>query len=169
RGRKRNNHWYWLGAGLAATATTTDSERHWKLAREIYADAAREITAEGFLPMELERKSRALYYHAFALMPLVTMAELASARGENWASLGDDALHRLAERTRAGLLDSGPFDKRAGAAQERPLKPGAGWLELYAIRHADRLQSPRVDMPPGHRWLGGDVRLLAEALKPRAN
>ena len=59
RGRKRNNHWYWLGAGLAATSYATGSERHWLAARGIFADAARDISAEGYLPMELERRARA--------------------------------------------------------------------------------------------------------------
>lgn len=40
---QRNNHWYWLGLGLAGTALATGDERWWAEARHIMRDAAREI------------------------------------------------------------------------------------------------------------------------------
>lgn len=163
---KRNNHWYWLGLGLGATAIATGSDRHWQAARGIMADAARDIAADGTLPMELARGGRAIHYHAFALMPLVVLAELGAARGENWYALGDGALHRLVDITIAGLADVSLFDRLAGVPQQRPVGEGAGWLQLYAARFPERVKGKPVlpDTKPGHRWIGGDVTLLAEAL-----
>jgi poly(beta-D-mannuronate) lyase len=162
-GRKRNNHWYWLGLGLGATAMATGSDRHWTAARGIADDAAHDIAPDGSLPQEMQRGARALHYHAFAVMPLVVLAELARARGEDFAGLRGGALDRLVALTVRGLQDPALFDRQAGVTQERPVKPGAGWLRLY-LQRALPISGPPIEMAPGHRWLGGDVMLLSKAL-----
>ncbi|MGE0698982.1 MAG: alginate lyase family protein [Hyphomicrobiaceae bacterium] len=162
--RKRNNHLYWLGLALAATAIAADSPRHWEDARRIFAEAAGHIGPEGTLPLELERGARALHYHAFAVTPLVAMAELAALRGEDWYRMGGGALHRLVALATQGLVDPAAFDRLAGVAQERPPGMGAGWLTLYGKRFPARLPKELPAVPDKHRWLGGDVRLLAAAL-----
>jgi poly(beta-D-mannuronate) lyase len=165
--RQRNNHWYWLGLAAGATALAADSPRHWTMAREIMGDAARDIAADGSLPLELVRGARALHYHAFAAMPLVVLAELAAERGEDWYGLEGGALHRLVDLTSRGLADPALFDRLAKVRQERPVSPGAGWLALYAVRFPARAGAMRITAPAGHRWLGGDVKLLAKALAAR--
>lgn len=162
-GKKRNNHWYWLGLGLGAVGHATGSDKHWQAARGIMQDAARDITTEGALPVEMARGRRALHYHAFALMPLVTLAEIARARGEDFYAAGDGALDRLAGLTAKGLADPAVFDRLAGVAQERPVNPGSGWLALFRLHAA--LDLPGLPaVPPGHRWLGGDTAILHSAL-----
>lgn len=164
---KRNNHWYWLGLAVGATALATDSDRHWRLAQAIMADAARDIGADGTLALEIARGGRAIHYHAFAVMPLVVLAELGAARGQDWYGLDDGALHRLIDVTLKGLADPALFDRLAGVPQQRPVThiAGAGWLQLYAARFPDRVRDrPLPEMKPGHRWLGGDAPLLAQAL-----
>ena len=159
-GRKRNNHRYWLGLALAATALATDTPGFWDDARQIVADALADIRADGTLPLELERGQRALHYHAFAVTPLVVLADLAARRGEDWYALSGGALHRLVERTASGLVRPDAFGALAGAAQERPVRAGAGWLWLYERRFPGRLRQPLPEVPRRHRWLGGDVALL---------
>ncbi len=161
-GRVRNNHWYWLGLGLAAVGL--ESPRHWEMARAIMRDAARDIAADGTLPKEMERQSRALFYHAFAVMPLVVMAEIAASRGENWYDFEGGALHRLVAATHAGLVAPDIFDRRAGVAQERPVNARAGWLQLYLARFPERLTAPHPITADGHRWIGGNALLLKSAL-----
>lgn len=164
--RTRNNHWYWLGLGLGATAIATGSEERWRQARAIMQDAARDIAPDGSMPKELTRQSRALHYHAFALAPLVTLAELAAYKGEDWYALGDAALHRAVAFTVAQFADPSTIAKRAAAKQEiGPSTPSAGWLPIYRARFPTRLQGPLPAMRPNHRWLGGDVTLLGAALK----
>ena len=163
RSVKRNNHWYWLGLGLGAVGIATDSDTHWQMAKVIMQDAARDITSGGTLPLELARGQRALHYHAFALMPLVTLAELGASRGEDFYAFGDGALHRLTAKTAAGLADPAVFDTLAGIKQEQPVKSGAGWAALYRAHFPDRLK----DLPQQashHRWLGGDVAVLSQVL-----
>ena len=163
---KRNNHWYWLGLGLAATGLATGSQKHWDMARGIMTDAARDIQADGTLPLELDRKARALHYHVFAVTPLVVMAELGFARGEDWYQLGNGALHRLVSVTARGLRDPRLFEAmpQVETAQEPNTSPGSGWLTLYAHRFPARTSPDWPKVAPGHRWLGGDVLLLARAI-----
>jgi poly(beta-D-mannuronate) lyase len=161
-GKARNNHWYWLGLGLSAVGL--ESPRHWQMARAIMHDAARDITADGTLPKEMQRERRALFYHVFALMPLVVMAEVAASRGEDWYAFEGGALHRLVATTHAGLVTPTLFDRLAGTSQERPSNTRAGWLQLYEARFPGRLPWPHPIVADGHRWIGGQALLLKEAL-----
>ena len=160
---KRNNHWYWLGLALGAVGLATDSDTHWQMAKGIMADASRDIATDGTLPLELGREARALHYHAFAVMPLVTLAELGASRGEDWYALNNGALHRLVAKTAEGLNDPAVFDKLAGVAQEKPVKSFAGWASLYAARFPGRVTGLPVQESK-HRWLGGDVVVLRKLL-----
>jgi poly(beta-D-mannuronate) lyase len=160
---KRNNHWYWMGLGLGAVGIATGSDAHWQQAKTIMADAAKDIWADGTLPLEMAREGRALYYHAFAVMPLVALAELGASRGEDCYALNDGALHRLVAKTTEGLNDPAIFDKLAGVTQQFPVKPAAGWLTLYRARFPDRI-TKAPEQPAKHRWLGGDVMILRQVL-----
>lgn len=162
--RQRNNHLYWLGLGLAATALAADSPRHWDAARRIMHEAAGHIAADGTLPLELGRGARALHYHAFAVTPLIAMAEIAARRGEDWYALGNGALHRLVATTIAGLVEPERFAVITGTVQERPPGTGVGWLTLYGQRFPERLPGQLPGVSDRHRWLGGDVPLLMQAV-----
>ena len=163
-GAKHNNHAYWLALGQGATAIATGRDDLWLAARATMLEAAREIAADGTLPLELARGQRALHYHAFAAMPLVTLALLAESRGEEWTALGDRALERLVRVTAQGLADPRLFDRLANATQERPVKPGSGWLPLWEAWHGPPDISGVPHMKPSHRWLGGNVLLLCRAI-----
>ncbi len=164
RDRKRNNHWYWLGLAVGAVAIATDEPKYWTMARGIMEDAARDIAPDGTLPAEVERKGRALHYHAFAVTPLVLLAELAASRGEDWYAFGNGALHRLAAITIAGLADPSLFEKLTDTEQDDATRPGSGWYYLYKARFSDRAKVALGDIPDSHRWLGGNVLVLSEVL-----
>jgi poly(beta-D-mannuronate) lyase len=163
-GVQRNNHWYWLGTGLAAVGIAANSDKHWVMARGIMADAARDIASDGTLALELGRGPRASHYHAFSAMALVPLAELGAARGEDWYALGDGALHRLIKVTVDGIADPAVFDRLANSAQERPVRVGGGWLTPYVARFPDRVVQPLPAVPARARWLGGDTAVLVRAL-----
>lgn len=166
--RKRNNHWYWLGLSLGGVGLAAGNERYWSEARRIMQDAARDIRADGSLPMELARGERALHYHAFAAMPLVVLAEIAATRGEDFYALGDGALHRLVALTLKGFAEPAIFDRLSGVKQALvPSSPGSGWLLLYQRRFPDRVAATAPQMRPSDRRLGGDVTLLIQMLEQR--
>ncbi len=159
-GSKHNNHAYWLGLGLGATAIATGSDGMWRSARAILAEAMTQITGEGTLPLEMQRGSRALHYHAFAAMPLVTLAFLSEARGDMLTGDETGALDRLVRATAEGLADPEKFDGQTGIRQERPVRPGSGWLPLYDRWRGAQISDMAPEMPADHRWLGGNVLLL---------
>ncbi len=168
RDRKRNNHWYWLGLAVGAVAIATDAPKYWDMARGIMQDAAQDIALDGTLLAEVERKGRALHYHAFAVTPLVLLAELAASRGEDWYDFGHSALHRLAAITIAGLANPALFEKLTDTEQDEATRPGSGWYYLYKARFPDRAKVALDDIPEGHRWLGGNVLVLSEVLAKNA-
>lgn len=161
-GHKRNNHWYWTGLGLGAVALATGDEARWRMAHAIYSEALADIGADGTLKMELARGKRALHYHGFALMPLVTLAELAASRGEDWYGESGGRLHILVAATLAAHRDPSRFAQLAGVAQEESPSLGTGWLYLYARRFPERVIGPLPSTKRSHRWLGGDVAKLVK-------
>lgn len=165
RDRKRNNHWYWLGLAVGAVAIAADSPRHWEMARGIMQDAAADIAPDGTIQLEIERKGRALHYHAFAVTPLVVLAELAQSKGEDWYAFGDGAIHRLVGLTLEGLERPELFEQIAGVEQDDQTRPGAGWYHLYRHRFPDRSIVKSDDIPEGHRWLGGNALVLLDVLR----
>ncbi|MEO1330932.1 MAG: alginate lyase family protein [Pseudomonadota bacterium] len=162
-GRKRNNHYYWLGLTHAAVAMAAEDPAAWAVAEEIYGAALEAIRPDGTLPLELERGSRALHYHLLAASPLVMTAELAAARGEDWYAKKGGALHRLTRLALRGAADPAWFEAQVGVAQARPVARQAGWARLYLKRFPDT--TAPSDVKRGHRLLGGDVDLLQRALR----
>jgi poly(beta-D-mannuronate) lyase len=163
-GTKRNNHWYWLGLGLGATAITTDDAALWKEAREILRTSLAGVAADGTLPLELAREARALHYHGFALMPLMALAELAASKGEPLTPDETAAVDRLVDMTAKGFADPKIFEELTGKVQEDALNPGSGWMQIYQANNLGRLQDFPLETASGHRWLGGNVYLLRDAL-----
>lgn len=172
-GRAANNHAYWLALGVGAVALATRSDALWQTASDWFGRALSDIADDGTLPLELVRGERALHYHVYSVMPLIALAELAEARGENWYARQNGALHRLVSVTVAGLKDPVQFDRRAGVPQERPVVARAGWAYLYDRRFPrNRFKRAGISLEltrkTRHRLFGGDVRVLLDALaKPR--
>lgn len=138
----RNNHRYW--AGLAVMAAGVASSRadllHWGT-QSIRIGLA-QITPEGTLPLELERKRLALHYHLFAAAALVTAAELAMPNGINLYAERDGALTRLVRRALAGINDPSFFTAASGIDQQRARdRADLAWLAPYA----ERWQDPAAD------------------------
>ena len=65
---KRNNHYYWTGVGIMATALATRDAGLLRTAQAIYRKGIDDIQADGSLPMEMARGARALHYHDLSLI-----------------------------------------------------------------------------------------------------
>lgn len=130
-----NNHYYWAAAAVGATGIALDDRDLFDWAVEAYRRSVRDIDADGVLPRELARRTRALSYHAYALQPLVMLAEMGRVNGIDLYAEDDCALCRLVRRVADGLSDPGYFEQRTGARQEAEAgKEGSAliWVALLA-------------------------------------
>ena len=137
-----NNHLYWAGFAVMAAGIASDDHKLYDWGVGTYEEGLNRIASDGTLPLEMDRGQRALHYHLFALAPLVTMAELASANGQDLYSYDHSALHALVSRSLAGLVDNHYFTAKAGAEQDTPangkIKPeDVEWVVPYLRRFPD--------------------------------
>ncbi|MDM4765917.1 alginate lyase family protein [Pelomonas sp. SE-A7] len=159
----RNNHVYWVGLAVMATAEVSEDAALRDQARRLFEEALSDIRDDGSLPQEMARAGKALAYHNYALAPLVLIAELAARRGEDWYSLQGARLDRLVERTAAGIADPAWFVTQTGVSQELPRGGITGWALLYADRGEARRQRVAhllVAGPLRNVTLGGELQLM---------
>lgn len=170
---KRNNHYYWTGIGIMATAVAVRDDALLKTAQGIFRTGIDAIEPDGSLPMEMARKRRALHYHDYATAPLVMMAELARLRGEDWYVYRQGALERLAARVADGYRDPAWFNAQSGSVQETGSpKASSGWVEFYRLRSPDpaRFQSMHDAGPFRDPRMGGNLTFMAtNGIVPSAN
>ncbi len=160
---RRNNHVYWAGLAAGAVGTATGAARHLAFSRRAYDAGMSDIRPDGTLPMELERRQKALDYTNFALAPLVMAAELAALRGEDWYARDDGAIHRLAARVLSGLRDPKAFAVLANESTVEVPRGGLlGWLAFYRLRFPDRVDGAPAG-PFHYPFLGGDLTATAKA------
>ena len=171
----RNNHLNWaaLAAMAVGEATQDGALIDWGVARARVA--LREVDADGYLPLELQRRSKARHYHLFALKPLILMAEMALPDGIDLYQAEGGAMRRLVRRCVIGIADPSGFIDRAGADQEffqRDALTGSdiAWLEAYDARFPAPDQAALLTQyrPVRDRRLGGDMtrRFSPLALTP---
>jgi poly(beta-D-mannuronate) lyase len=161
----RNNHAYWAGLAVAAAGVAADDRAlfEWGLGRARLG--IEQIDADGALPLEMARASKALHYHLFSTMPLVMTAELGAANGIDLYAERDGALHRLIARTLDGVDDPSWFARRARHTQDfvggRISGGNLAWIEPYFARFPDRSRAALLTRfrPLTHRWLGGNLTL----------
>ena len=162
--KSRNNHYYWTGVGIMATAVGTGDPKLLARAKVIYEKGVDDIAADGSLPMEMARAGRAFHYHNYALHPLVLMAEMARRTGADWYGYRDRRIDLLAERVAAGYRDASWFAERAKAPQEAAKPSGdTGWVEFYRLRapRPERFESLHAAGPYFDARSGGDLTLMA--------
>ncbi len=137
-GDGHNNLTYWGALGVSATGIATGRGDLFDWGVRIFRQATKQISADGTLPLELDRASMALHYHLFAVAPLVMLAELGKLNGLALYEEDDAALQRLVKRTVNGLVDSAYFAEKTQVAQELPSTLDGsviGWAVPYEARY----------------------------------
>jgi len=155
----RNNHRYWAGLAVMAAAIAADRRDLYDWGVNSFGIGAAQITPEGTLPLEMARRALALHYHLFAAAPLVTMAELASANGDDLYHEDNGALLRLVHAAVAGISNPAPFAAQTGIAQ-RPIKLNAddiAWAAPFERRFPDRELQALLSQATSHSvlYIGG--------------
>jgi poly(beta-D-mannuronate) lyase len=135
-----NNHLYWAGLAVAASGVARNDPRDLKWGIDAYKTGVGDIQPSGVLMRELARAGMALHYHLYALAPLIMIAELGEANGQNLYAENKGAIHRLVAISEAGLKDPSIFKKATGVEQNLPdTISGAeiGWAVPYVKRFPD--------------------------------
>jgi poly(beta-D-mannuronate) lyase len=160
-----NNHDYWAGWSVITTAVVLNRQDMFDWAGAIYLNAMAQINADGLLPNELKRRSRALSYHNFALQPLVLIAAFGEANHQPWMQSQQAALHRLAALVISNIDDNSAMTRDAGSAQvKEDLREHSrlSWLAPYIATSGDTAWLPLLKSLPTLRTtrLGGDLTYL---------
>ena len=132
-----NNHLYWAGLAISAAGVASEEHKLFNWGMNAYREGARDITNDGTLPLEMQHAGRALYYHLYAVAPLVMLAEFGEANGIDLYAEKHHAIQRLVERCAAGLRDPSYFVQHTGVPQDMPADLDAweiGWAKPY-LRH----------------------------------
>lgn len=80
-GTHLNNHHYWRGLAAISTGVISEDASLVDFGVRAYKDAVDQIDARGAFPLEMARSERSLHYQAFALQPLIPIAEFAERQG----------------------------------------------------------------------------------------
>lgn len=164
---RRNNHLYWAAWSVAIASAALDDRRMLDWALDKGRFGIDQIAADGTLPLELDRKGKALHYHAFAAGPLVLLAEIGMANGiGDLYTRNDRGLERLVDRVLEGLDDPAWFAHRTDTPQNLTgtmSTQNLGWIVPYAERFSDpkaKAWIARITPPVIQRRTGGDSLLL---------
>jgi poly(beta-D-mannuronate) lyase len=137
----RNNHRYWAGLALGSVGAAAGDRRAFDWGMGALRQGACDVTPEGWLPAELTRRNRALWYHVYSLQPLVLLAEFAEHNRQPGYALCNNGIHRLANATLAAVDDPAKIAAAAGIAQTPVLLEDGqlrrsqwGWLAPYGRR-----------------------------------
>ena len=145
--RFRNNLAYWAGYAVSLAGAALNDHRLFEFGIAWYREALRQIADDGSLPHEVERGPYALGYHAFALNPLVLIAELGEANGVPLYAERGYRISLLADFLLKALKDPAPLARLAGAEQDQS-KRGCDWyvwMEPYLARFEDWRLRPYVE------------------------
>ena len=137
QGDSQNNHLYWAGVELAAIGVAANDRSDFTWAMATYDNGVDQIKPNGTLPLEMDRGSKALHYHLYALAPLVLLAEFGEANNLDLYAHANGAIHRLVNVSITGLHNPSLFEKATGVKQEVPTVPSGdqiGWAPPYAQR-----------------------------------
>lgn len=161
---KINNHYYWAAWSVMATSIITNRRDLFDWSTAMYGIFTQQVDADGFLPNELKRNTRAAAYQVYAVTPLAMVAAFGKANHVDLAAAGNHALQRAAERAITAFDNPHPFEAKTGSTQV-PEDASAqeatfAWLEPYCwtLRCTGLAASKLTQLRPlRNTRLGGNV------------
>lgn len=76
-----NNHHAWRALGAVATGVVSSDNKLFQWGVDVFREEVDQIDARGAFPLEMQRKENSIHYQAFALQPLIPIAEFAERQG----------------------------------------------------------------------------------------
>jgi poly(beta-D-mannuronate) lyase len=78
---EKNNHHYWRALAATAAGIISSDDALFKFGVETFQESVAALDERGAFPLEMARHERAIHYQAFALQPLIPIAEFAERQG----------------------------------------------------------------------------------------
>jgi poly(beta-D-mannuronate) lyase len=110
----------WSGVNAASLALLDGDRSARQYESDIWQGGLQQIGADGYLPSELRRQSRALLYHQYYASALLFLRRLRVALGQPPSAQDDASLHRLIERVEASLCDPSAMAAASGGERQEP-------------------------------------------------
>jgi|HubBroStandDraft_1064217.scaffolds.fasta_scaffold42688_2 poly(beta-D-mannuronate) lyase len=167
-GTNTNNHFFWRGLAATAAGVISGDNKLFSDGLRTYSTAIGEIHSQGAFPDEMARHELAMHYQAFAIEPLVMIAELAYRQGLNIYPLEQHG-HRLSDAVNflnRAIADPSIIKKYTPEAQklDPDFQPGSAllsWAELWTARTGDTAWQRYIDKPFFDSRLAGSTTLFA--------
>ncbi|WP_269582914.1 alginate lyase family protein [Roseibium sp. Sym1] len=145
RRSNRQNHRYWGGFAVAAVGVAVGRKDLLEFGYDSYKLGVCQVTADGALPLELDRRKKARDYHLHALAPLLMLASLTEANGYEAYSLCGNALRRLVRFSLDSIADPSRMEELSGERQVKLPREENGlirgdriaWLEVYLMKYPE--------------------------------
>ncbi|MGA3081603.1 MAG: alginate lyase family protein [Terracidiphilus sp.] len=174
-GTERNNHFFWRGLAATAAGVISKDDNLFAAGLRTYATAIGEIDSRGAFPLEMERHELALHYQAFAIEPLVMIAELARRQGIDIYGVEENK-HRLRDAVvflSKAMADPTLVKKYASETQQIAPDLEAGsqllaWVEFWNLRFADPSWQGVLQKPFYAARLGGNTTLYVAPVDEKA-
>jgi len=145
----KNNHYYWEGLAVGATGAVTGNGKDIDWSRKVLRDAEADIAADGTLPLEMKRGSRAQHYHLFSAAPLVMLESILDVHSDKVAKLV-----AFCDRART---DPDAVSKQAGVTQIGVLDDDYDWEIVWRRHNTVHADRPTAARRPDVTRLGGDL------------
>lgn len=116
---RRNNHRYWAGLSVGRIGDLIGDTRMTAWARNSLEIGLCQIDEQGFLPLELQRGSKAYDYHLYAYVALRSLSDLLKSSPDSPAAACQERLAWLDQRVGGGIAG---FEIRTGLRQDDPAR-----------------------------------------------
>jgi hypothetical protein len=168
--QEKNNHHYWKGLAAIATGVISDDDELFGFGVQAYFDGINEIDQHGALPLEMARHELAIHYQAFAVEPLIEIAEFAERQHIPLSSYKSPTGKTMADAIEflgAAVADPSIVKVYTPETQENG-PPGPEFfasIEFYKRRFPDRALPAAIQegltQPAFATRLGGSTTVLA--------
>lgn len=170
---KMNNHDYWAAWAVMATAVIVNDSDLFKWSASVYQSAMSQINADGYLPNELARDSRALSYHSYAMQPLSMLHVFLVANNHPAAKIANDRFALLVMRILSGIQNPGLFESKTGHKQvlDSDLNTSLAWIEPFNFAFEGRSKNFsqfKKSRPFTSSRMGGDMTYLFSGRKMKS-
>ncbi|WP_269582925.1 alginate lyase family protein [Roseibium sp. Sym1] len=115
---RTNNHRYWAGLSVIAIGVVLEDQDLVAWGRRSFEIGSCQVDANGLLPGELRRGSKALEYHLYALRPLAAIARLHQVNGSAEGLKCFDGFQRLQQTMQKAMKDPADFERYSGMRQK---------------------------------------------------